>query len=127
PSVVLFMAASAAAFIAIPEKSDIFWVSFAAIVAAFGLSIFSGFKTAEDTDTPSCFMFSTISGFHFTTVVASILIFAVKFHIAIRYYAALQVLILGVFAALIILGDAGHNYIQAQEEELRNHSSFNRK
>lgn len=127
PSICLFAVVSIVSFIAFPVKTDIFWISYVAIAAVFGVSLLCGFKTSQDTDTPSSFLFTTLSGFHFTTVILAILVFAVKFHIAVRYYAALHVLILGVFATLILLGDAGHKYIQAQEAELRNHSSFNRK
>jgi len=126
PTLIIFAAASIAAFIAIPDKTEIFWISYAAVAAALGFSIFCGIKTAQDTDTPSSFVFSTISGFHVTAVILAIIVFAVKFHLAVHFYAAVHILIFGAFAALTMLSDAGHKYIQAQEEALRNHKSFNR-
>ena len=126
PTLIIFATVSIAAFIIFPEKTEIFWISYAALTSALGLSLFGGYKVAQDSDTPSSFVFSTISGIHLAAVVTAILLFAVKFHIAAHFYAALHILIFGAFIALTTLSSASHRYIQAQEEALRNHKSYNR-
>lgn len=126
PTLIIFATVSIAAFIIFPEKTEIFWISYAAVASSLGLSFFGGYKIAQDSDTPSSFMFSTLSGIHLAAVILAILVFGVKFHIAAHIYAAIHIMIFGAFIALTTLSSAGHRYIQAQEEALRNHKSYNR-
>ena len=123
---ITFAASSIVAFIAVPAKTEIFWISYISLLSVFAMAFFFQKLASKDTDKSSSFVLTTISGIHAATVVMAILIFAVGLNVAPQFYAAIHFLILGGFASLLLLGDANQKYIQVQEAALNYHTSFNK-
>ncbi len=116
--IVAFVAASAIAFILVEEKNAQFWISYVMGTLALGAVFAGGFFTSKDTDTPSSYSFTAISGAYLVAVVLAIIIgHALSFSVGL--YIAVHIALLAIFVIVGIATHGGDSYIKNQGAETR--------
>lgn len=110
---------SAAAFLLVKELTPFFWISyFFALIAVCAVG-YGAWRTSQDTNQPSSYLFSTVSVIYLVCVFLAIFYCAKIPNFSDRWYAAIHVLLLAAFITVQLVSNSGHKYITEQGKEVR--------
>lgn len=115
----IFVMGSVIAFVLVEEKTPQFWVSYLFAAIALCAVGFGGWKNLRETDQPSSYPFTIVSGIYMVAVVAAIYYGHIVLALPVKWYTVLHILLLTIYLILVIGLFSGHQYITEQGREVR--------
>jgi len=119
---IILVLGSAAVFLAVKEKGAHFWVSYVSGVAALCAAAFSTWPVSDQSDAPSSYVYTTVSGGYVVAVALVIYFGYIRirvFPLPIGLYSALHIAALAVYIIVLLLAHSSHRYIADQGAETR--------